>query len=137
MALSVTLVTPEKEVLNRTADAVVVPGVLGELGILKGHAPLLSQLQAGSIRLRENDRTDFFAISGGFVEVKNNQVAIFAETAEQAQEIDLERARQAAERAKATLHDRRTDTNLAEAEAALRRAIARLRVAENLRRTHR
>src|SRR5437899_2788387 len=99
----VQILTPEKRVLETQADSVVLPAVDGELGVLPHHAPLFVQMQPGQVRLRRGEEVEFFAVSGGFAEVKNNQVAIFAETAEMAQEIDVERARQAAQRAGALL----------------------------------
>ena len=134
MAVTVEILTPERVVMQTEADAVVVPAVDGELGILSQHAALLAELQAGEIRLRRGDQIELFAVSGGFIDVRENRARIFVETAEMAQEIDAERARQAAERAKAALRNPQRDMSLEEAEAALRRALARLRVAENVRR---
>jgi len=134
MTIAVDIMTPEKMVLQTEAESVVVPAFDGELGILPHHAPLLAQLEPGEIRLRRGATVDFFAVSGGFVEVENNRISIFAETAEMAHEIDVERARQSAEKAKEVLRSPAPDLNLAEAEAALRRALARLRVAEAVRR---
>jgi len=134
MPLTVDILTPERVLMQTQSDSIVVPAADGELGILENHAPLLAQLQAGQIRLRRGDKTELFAVSGGFVEVQKNHVAIFAETAEMAQEIDVERARQAAEKAKAALRVPQTEVDLAQAEAALRRALARLHAAEEIRR---
>src|SRR6185437_1921311 len=103
MALAVDILTPERVVLQTQADSVVVPAAAGELGILNHHAPLLAELAPGNLRLRRGAETELFAVSGGFVEVSHNHVEIFAETAEMAREIDIERARQAAERARAAL----------------------------------
>ncbi len=134
MRLTVSIVTPERPVLETQADSVVVPAFDGELGILSNHAPLLAQLLPGEIRLKTADQTEHFAISGGFVEVRDNKIVVLAETAEAAHEIDLERARQAAERAKSALRDRPADINMAAIESELRRALARLRVAQQLQR---
>lgn len=131
--IAVDIMSPERLVKHTEADSVVVPSSDGEIGILPHHAPLLAMLEAGEIRLRRGDAVEKFAISGGFVEVVNNKISIFAETAEMAQEIDAERARQAAERAKAEMKAARTDMDLALAEAALRRAMVRLRLTEGLR----
>src|SRR4029077_17765639 len=102
--ISVDILTPERRVLQAQADSVVVPAFDGELGILANHTPLVAELQAGQIRMRTGEDVQVFAVSGGFVEVQNNHVVVMAETAEMAHEIDIERARQAAERAKAALH---------------------------------
>jgi len=134
MTLNVDILTPERVVMQTQADSVVVPAADGELGIMQNHAPLLAQLQPGEIRLRRGADTEHFAVSGGFVEVKANQVSVFAETAEMAKEIDVERARQAAERAKEALRAPQSEVALMEAEAALRRALARLKAYEAVRR---
>src|SRR3981081_3169380 len=131
-SIAVDIMTPERLVMQTQAESVVVPAADGELGILPHHAPLLAQLQPGEIRLRRGNDVELFAVSGGFVEVESNHVSIFAETAEMAHEIDMERARQAAERAKAQMKTARTDVDLAQAEAALRRAMVRLRATEGL-----
>ena len=102
-AIAVDILTPDRRVLQAQADSVVVPATDGELGILSHHTPLVAQLQPGEIRLRTGNDLKYFAVSGGFVEVQNNHVVVLAETAEMAHEIDVERARQAAERAKAVL----------------------------------
>jgi len=94
-SMTVDIMTPERLVMQTQADSVVVPASDGELGILPQHAPLLAQLQPGQIRLRHGETTELFAVSGGYVEVQNNRISIFAETAEMPQEIDIERARQA------------------------------------------
>jgi F-type H+-transporting ATPase subunit epsilon len=132
--IAVDIMTPERLLKQADAESVIVPAAEGELGILPHHAPLLAELQPGEIRLRRGDKVELFSVSGGFVEVEGNRVSIFAETAEMAHEIDVERARQAAERAKAEIKTARTDVDLSQAEAALRRAVARLRVTEGLRR---
>src|SRR6266851_2479944 len=124
-ALAVDILTPERRVLQAQAESVVVPAVDGELGILKDHLPLVAQLQPGEIRMRTGDATQVFAVSGGFVEVQHNHVIVMAETAEMAHEIDVERARQAAERAKAALRAPSGTVDLAQAQAALLRALAR------------
>lgn len=112
-------------------DALVVPAHEGQLGILPGHAPLLAQLHPGTVVIRQKgEEPRLLAVSGGFVEVTAAGVSLFAETAEMAEEIDAERARQSAEKAKAVLkhsHEEKLDSG---AIAALERALARLRAAE-------
>src|SRR5205807_4202646 len=124
MSISVDIVTPERRVLQTQADSVVVPAADGELGILANHTPLVAELKSGQIRMRAGEKTEFFAVSGGFVEVQNNHVVVMAETAEMAHEIDVERARQAAERAKAALRAPVGTVDLAQAQASLLRALA-------------
>jgi F-type H+-transporting ATPase subunit epsilon len=130
MVIAVDIVTPERVVMQTEAEAIVVPAIDGELGILQSHTPLLAQLQPGQIRLRRGSDVELFAVSGGFVEVNHNRVVIFAETAEMAEEINVERARQSAEQARLVLRSSGSPQDLEQAEASLRRALARLRVSE-------
>ena len=128
--LEVEMVTPEKISFREPADFVVIPAFQGELGVLPDHAPSLVQLKVGEVRVTKGGQVHHFAISGGFAEIKKNKVSLFAETAEMADEIDAERARQAFERAKAeTLKPGLDPLTMAGAEAAMRRAQIRLQVA--------
>src|SRR6478752_9731994 len=102
MALHLEIVTPEKLAYADEVDAVVLPGSEGELGVLPHHAPLISTLGAGELRLRKAGREESFAIVGGFLQVLPDKVVVMAETADMASEIDLEKpqeARRQAERA--------------------------------------
>lgn len=128
--LPVSVITPEKPVWEGDVDALVVPAHEGQLGILPGHAPLLAQLTPGTVVLRTGGESTIFSVSGGFVEVNAGRVAVFVETAEHAEEIDAERARQAEMRARAALKTAPSDRLDAEALAALERALARLRATE-------
>ena len=129
------LVTPEKQVLERTVRFVVLPAWEGEMGVLPGHAPYLAALRAGEVRVTDEEgRVSRLAISGGFAEITSTAVSLFAETAEIAQEIDAERARQAEEKAQFELQRKDMDPlTLAAAEAALRRARIRLKVSRSQR----
>ena len=101
------------------------------MGVLHGHAPFLVQLRAGEVRFKAGEQTKIFAVSGGFAEIRGDKVALFAETAEMAESIDVERARQALERAQAELQRKDLGSlTLAGAEAALMRAQVRLKVAQ-------
>lgn len=129
--LPVSVITPEKPVWEGEVDALVVPAYDGQLGILPGHAPLLAQLTPGPVVLRTGGGDPMiFSVSGGFVEVNAGRVAVFVETAEHAEEIDAERARQAEMRARAALKAAPSDRLDAVALAALERALARLRATE-------
>lgn len=128
--LTLEMVTPEKVAWSAQAEFVVLPGWEGEMGVLPGHEPYLVQLKAGEVRVTENGEVRRFAISGGFAEVKDDKVSLFAETAEMAGQIDAERAAQALEKAKAeTLRKDLDPMQLMQAEAAMRRAQVRLKVA--------
>jgi len=129
-SLALQIITPEKISWEGVVDSLVVPAHDGQLGILPGHAPLLAQLRPGAVQIRTQGSTRLLAVSGGFVEIFKGKTALFAETAELAEEIDSERARIAAEKAKAALKTRPGDKLDAQALAALQRALIRLRVAE-------
>jgi F-type H+-transporting ATPase subunit epsilon len=125
------IVTPERLAYQDTVDAVVLPGSEGELGVLPHHAPLVSTLGIGELRIRKSGQEETFAIAGGFVQVRPDKVVVMAETADMAAEIDLERAQEArreAERALETGYQEGAD--LAAARAALQQALLRIRVAE-------
>lgn len=130
--LSLEILTPERTVLESPrVEFVVFPALEGEMGILPGHLPLLAQLREGELRIHEGGEVRHFAVSGGFAQVSSDKISVFAETAEMAEEIDAEQARQALEKARARLVQKELDPlTLAQAEAAARRAAARLKVAE-------
>jgi len=129
--LRLEIVTPERLVFSDEVDAVVLPGIEGELGVLPHHTPLVSMLGLGELRIRKGATTESFAIVGGFLQVRPDKVVVMAETADLASEIDLEKAREAqreAERALETGYHEGAD--LAAARAALQQALLRVRVAE-------
>lgn len=132
--IALEVITPERSVLKDEVDSVVIPAHDGEYGILPGHTHFLAQLLPGELRIKKDGLTEYFAVSGGFAEVHPDRVQVFAETAEMAKEIDSERARLALEKAKATLSRAISQEELDKAQAALRRALMRLRVAEGLSR---
>jgi F-type H+-transporting ATPase subunit epsilon len=131
MPLLLEIVTPERLAYSDTVDAVVLPGSEGELGVLPHHAPLVSMLGVGELRIRKDGAEESFAIVGGFLQVRPDKVVVMAETADMASEIDLEKAQEArreAERALETGYHEGAD--LAAARAALQQALLRIRVAE-------
>ena len=124
------VVTPERRVLSEVVDAVYVPGEGGELGILPGHTPLISQLQTGVLSYTQGDRTRRLHVSGGFVEVNGDRVSVLAEVAERPEEIDAARARLAREHAEKTLSAwSGTEEDFEVARAKLERSIVRLQLA--------
>jgi len=123
------IVTPERLVVQDTVAEVQIPGKNGYLGILPGHAPLITELSVGEISYRINGFTHFLAVAWGFAEVLPTKVTILAETAERAEEIDVERARRAREKAEQMLHSTDPDTDFPRALQALKRAEVRLDVA--------
>lgn len=132
MPLPLRIVTPEKVAWEGEVASVTAPAWDGSLGILPGHAPLLAQLREGVVRIRDaqGEAERLLAVSGGFVEVLDGKVSLFAETAELAEEIDAERARQSAEKAREAVKASAGDVVDEKALAALRRALIRLQVAE-------
>ncbi len=132
--LSVEVVTGERVVFQEDdVDLVVAPGADGTLGILPRHAPLISLLSMGEMRVVKDGQEQILAVFGGFLEVAHNRVRVLADTAERAEEIDIARAEAARQRAEARLSQQLSDVDLARAEAAIRRAIVRIRVGRRAR----
>ena len=125
------IVTPERVIYSDEVDAVIAPGVEGQLGILPHHAPLITMLQAGELRVRKGEEEICIAVFGGFLEVRPDRVIILADAAERAEEIDAARAEEAKHRAEQALADRKvSQADKARAEAALRRSLVEIKVAE-------
>jgi F-type H+-transporting ATPase subunit epsilon len=122
------IVTPERLVVNDTAEYIEIPGKTGYLGVLPGHAPLITELAVGEISYNNAGKTKRLAVAWGFAEVLQNKVTILAETAEKAEEIDTARAEAAKKKAEAELQKAGVEGNK-DAQAALDRANARLDVA--------
>jgi F-type H+-transporting ATPase subunit epsilon len=123
------IVTPEKKVVDTTAEEVQIPGKNGYLGILPGHAPLITELAVGEITYRENSTERHLAVAWGFAEVLPDKVTILAETAERPSEIDVDRARKSKERAEQRLTSGDTSVDVDRALDALHRAESRIDVA--------
>ena len=127
------ITTAEKQVYADEVEALVAPGIDGELGILPHHAPLMTGLQPGEIMIRKDGQDSYLMVSGGFMEVMANQVTILADAAERSEEIDEERAQEAMRRAQERLASRESDQDLEMAVASIRRAEVRLKVARRRR----
>jgi F-type H+-transporting ATPase subunit epsilon len=135
MPLSLEVVTAERLVLSdRGIDVVIAPGSMGELAILPEHAPLITPLVPGELRVRKGAEEHSYFLAGGFLEVLKDKVTILADAAEHSEEIDIARAEDARRRAQETLARRHEQPDVVAAEAALRRSLLRLRVAERRRR---
>lgn len=128
------IVTAERMVFSDDVTALIAWGVEGQLGILPHHAPLMTMLQPGDLMIRKDREEEYLAISGGFLEVRPDKVIILADACEQADEIDVARAEDAKKRAQETMKAAPMTVDAASAEAALRRSLARLKVAERRRR---
>lgn len=138
MPLLLEIITPERLVYRDEVEFVACPTADGEIGILPHHAPLLSTLGFGELRIRKNGDEEYFAIAGGFVQVLPDRVVVMAETADLAAEIDLELADEARREAERALEAGFVEpADLARARANLRRALLRIRVAERRRRPRR
>src|SRR5579859_2967615 len=133
MAQSLTLrvVTPERMVVETTAEELQIPGKKGYLGILPGHAPLITELAVGEITYRSGQETGRVAVAWGFAEVLPDKVTILAETAEKAEDIDVARAQRARDRAQERLTKATQDLDYSRCQVALQRAETRLAVAGN------
>jgi len=124
------VVTPERELVHGSTPSVSIPAKNGYLGILPGHAPLLSELQPGELTYIEDHVTRCLSVSWGFLEVLPERVIVLAQTAERAEDIDVERAQRAKQRAEERLKNvTATDIDFERARAALMRALARLQAA--------
>jgi F-type H+-transporting ATPase subunit epsilon len=131
MPLHLEIVTPEKLAYQDEVDSVQLPGSEGELGVLPHHAPLISTLGAGELRLRKGSQEESFAIVGGFLQVLPDKVVVMAETADMASEIDLEKAQEARRNAEKAIETGFVEAaDLAAARAALQTALIRISVAE-------
>jgi F-type H+-transporting ATPase subunit epsilon len=132
--LRVALVTAQKRLYEGPAEMVIAPGSEGQLGILPRHAPLLTTLKLGELRVRNGGVDESIFVAGGFLEVNNNVVTILADDAERASDIDEAQAQEARQRAQALVERTASDSDAqAAALAELERAIGRLRVAEQHR----
>ena len=131
MPIQLEIVTPERLAYSDEVDSVVLPGSEGEMGVLPHHAPLVSTLGIGELRIRKGGAEESFAIVGGFVQVLPDQVVVMAETADMASEIDLEKAQEARREAERALESGYHEAaDLSAARAALQQALLRIRVAE-------
>ena len=128
------LVTAERLVYSNDVDMVIAWGTEGQLGILPLHAPLMTMLQPGELVVKKDDEEFYLAVTGGFMEVRPDKVIILADACERADEIDISRAQEARRRASELMKAPPTEVDLATAEAALRRSMVRLKVAEKIRR---
>jgi F-type H+-transporting ATPase subunit epsilon len=124
------IVTPEKMVVKDVAEEMQIPGKNGYLGILPGHAPLITELAVGEISYRKGGQTYYLSVAWGFAEVLQDKVTILAETAEKPQEIDVKRAQESKQKAEEALKTGKTEDDFTRAEDALKRAETRLEVAE-------
>lgn len=134
MPIEVEIVTPRRQLFAGQVEMITLPGADGQMGVLRNHAPLLTILNIGEIVLHLPDGgQDYIAVSGGVVEVRPNKVIVLAQSAERADEIDINRAQAAMQRAQESIRNRSTEERRP-VELALERSRVRLKVAERRRR---
>ncbi|MBU0964770.1 MAG: F0F1 ATP synthase subunit epsilon [Proteobacteria bacterium] len=127
------VVTPSGPIVSDDVDIVSAPGYGGDFGVLANHAPFLSTIKIGSLVYKKDGKENYLMVSGGFCEVSNNKITFLVESAEAGKQIDVDRALRAKERAEKRLAEAKTQTekiNMVRAQAAMQRALARIRVAE-------
>ena len=127
--IAIDIVTPDRVVFHDEIEILIAPALDGLLGILPGHAPLVTGVKIGMVKIRKNGQELFIATSGGILEVRPDQISLVVSTAELPDEIDVDRARRAKARAEERLKETRSGIDEARARAALERALARLRAA--------
>ncbi|MCI0504863.1 MAG: F0F1 ATP synthase subunit epsilon [Gammaproteobacteria bacterium] len=125
--MNVDIVSAEAEIWSGTAKMLFAPAVMGEVGVLPKHAPLLTKIKPGEVRvITENDEEEFFYVSGGMLEILPTGVTVLADTAQRAHDLDEAAALEAKDQAEKILHDRKDDIDYATAEAQLAQAIAQI-----------
>ena len=131
--INLEVVTPKGPIVSEEVDIVTAPGFAGEFGVLANHAPFLSTIKIGTLRYKKDDTEQELMVSGGFCEVSDNKITFLVESAERGHEIDADRALKAKERAEKRLlqaKEQQAKIDRVRAEAALQRAMARLRIAQ-------
>ena len=128
------LVTAERLVYSDDVDMVVAWGMEGQMAILPFHAPLMTMLQPGELIVKKGGQESYLAVTGGFLEIRPDAVIVLADACERADEIDVVRAQEARKRASELMKEPPAEVDIAAAEAALRRSLVRLKVAEKIRR---
>lgn len=133
--LDVEIVTAEKTIFSGQASLILIPGIEGELGILSSHAPIITELDPGEVLIRNQQEELSLVLSGGFVEVFNDKVTILADAAERTNEINIEKAKEAIQKAEEIVDSKGSDIDIQKALFVIRASKAQLRIA-NRRRTN-
>ena len=129
--IKVNIVTPDGPVYDSEVNMIIANTATGEIGVLPGHIPMVAPLQVGAIRLKKDGQTDIVAVSGGFLEIRPDQVSILAQAAEVSSTIDVNRAKEAVKRAEERLNlSKKDDVDFNRAELSLKRAMNRINVYE-------
>lgn len=130
MKLLLEIITPTRVVLKEEVDEVTIPTVNGEISILPNHIDLLTKIKEGEMTIKRNNKSEAFAITGGFLEISNNHVNILADHAIKAEDIEIAKVQEAQERAKQAMKNKESSKEFAVAQADLRKAILELKVAK-------
>jgi len=133
MTIHVDIVSAESEIFSGTAEMVFAPGAMGELGILPRHAPLLTQLKPGEVRIKNGDSEESFYVSGGMLEVQPHVVTVLSDTALRAKDIDEAAALEAKQKAEDALQDKTSEFEYAKAQSELAEAVAQLHAIKKLK----
>jgi len=133
MNLQLQIITPLKLVLDEEVEEIIVPAETGEITILPNHVSLFTKIKPGELSIRRSKKQSFFAITGGFLEVKENKITILADYAIRAEDIEVARAKEAQEKAQSAMKQKGSARDFAEAEAQLTRALLELHVAKRRR----
>lgn len=128
--VTVSIVTPDGPVYDKEVDMVIAKTTSGEIGVLAGHIPTVAPLAISAVKLKINGKFEYVAVGGGFIEVRPEKISILAPSAEIADTIDIQRAKEALKRAEARLQAKRDDIDFKRADLALKRAINRINVHE-------
>jgi len=137
MTIHVDIVSAEADIFSGLAEMVFAPAVMGEVGIAPRHAPLLSPLSPGEVRIKNADKEEMFYVSGGILEIQPHKITVLADTALRANDLDEAAALEAKQRAEKLLADQQENVDYARAQAELAEAIAQLKVIEHLRKLKR
>jgi len=133
MTIHVDIVSAESEIFSGTAEMVFAPAVMGEVGILPRHAPLLTQLKPGEVRVKNGDSEESFYVSGGMLEVQPHVVTVLSDTAVRAKDIDETAALEAKQKAEDALKDKTSEFEYAKAQSELAEAVAQLQAIKKLK----
>lgn len=134
MTVHVDIVSAEAEIFSGTAKMVFAPAEMGELGILPRHAPLLTKLRPGEVRVvKPDDEEEFFYVSGGMLEIQPHSITVLSDTAQRAHDLDEAAALEAKQRAEQAMSDKASEVDFAQAERELAEAVAQLRAIQNIR----
>lgn len=124
------IISPSKQVFSGQIKSITVPGTKGRFQVLKNHAPIISTFEIGMIKVDLPEKPKYFATAGGTIEVLNNKVLVLADSIESADEIDIDRAKRAKERAEKRLAEKTPDIDVVRAQTSLARALNRIKIKE-------